>query len=72
MPKATGISNWAVNFLVKRSEITTNGEPSSHQILAYAFADFLGLVCSIIPLTKSVLRALGTSITLESIKNSAK
>ena len=45
--------------------------PTKKDVKPY-LADFLGLVCSIIPLTKSVLSALGTSKTLESIKNSAK
>ena len=51
---------------------TIKGDPSSHQIFLYAFADFLGLVFNIIPLTNKVLNHKGSSITLSSIKNCAK
>ena len=70
--KLIGIVDFNCSFFCNLSDKTIRGEPSSHHIFLYAFAEVLGLVFNIIPLTNKVLAHFGTSITLSSIKNSPK
>ena len=70
--KAIGTEVFCWTLDCKRSDNTMSGEPSSHQIFLYAFADRRGRVFRIIPFTKKVRNHFGKSMTRSSIKNSSR